>query len=230
MRSGEHIAPHRRAALSVAAAALGALCLGSCSSTWSCPGSPDHVRLFDGRSLNGWIPRGGHATFTVEDGCIVGRTASNQPNSFLCTTRTFRDFTLSLRFKVDPGLNSGVQVRSESTPEYKNGIVHGYQVEIDPSERAWTGGLYDESRRGWLVDLKDKPDARAAFLPGKWNTLTISVHGDRFETTLNQTSVVSDFHDSMTREGFIALQVHGVGDRTEPLEIRWKDIWLSEAD
>jgi hypothetical protein len=47
-------------------------------------------------------------------------------------------------------MNWGVQFRSESKSEYKNGRVHGYQFEIDPSKRAWTGGIYDEARRDWL--------------------------------------------------------------------------------
>jgi len=44
---------------------------------------------------------------------------------------------------MDEELNSGVQIRSQSSAEYVNGRVHGYQVEIDPSPRAWTGGIYD---------------------------------------------------------------------------------------
>jgi len=186
--------------------------------------------IFDGFTLNGWVQRGGQASYTVEEGCVVGRTAPRQPNSFLCTTHRYRDFELSLDFKVDPALNSGVQVRSESSPGYKNGVVHGYQIEIDPSERAWTGGLYDESRRGWLVDLKDKPEARAAFKQNEWNHLRIRAEGDRFDTWLNGVPVVAGFHDSMTAEGFIALQVHGVGDRTLPLEVRWKGIRVREFD
>ncbi len=184
--------------------------------------------IFDGRTLDGWVQRGGRAPYTVEDGCIVGRTAPSQPNSFLCTARTFADFELELDFKVDPALNSGVQVRSESRPDYKNGIVHGYQIEIDPSDRAWTAGLYDESRRAWLVDLRDKPEARAAFRQGEWNRLRVRCVGDRFDTWLNGTPVVTDFHDSLTPDGFIALQVHGVGERRDPLEVRWRNIRVRE--
>jgi hypothetical protein len=209
-----------------AAGIIGAGMLASCASVDGDAGGA--TSLFNGRTLEGWVRRGGVATFAVEDGCIVGRTAPNQPNTFLCSERTFRDFDLELEFKVDPALNSGVQVRSESRPDFKSGVVHGYQVEIDPSDRAWTGGLYDESRRGWLVDLKDKPDARAAFRQGQWNQLRVRIDGDRFDTWLNGVPVVQDFHDGMTPEGFIALQVHGVGNRAEPLEIRWRNIRLRE--
>ena len=67
----------------------------------------------------------------------------------------YDDFILELDFKVDPEMNSGIQIRSNSFPEYNNGRVHGYQIEIDPSERAWSGGIFDEGRRGWLADLED---------------------------------------------------------------------------
>ena len=101
--------------------------------------------LFNGESLDGWIQRGGKAKYTVEDGCIVGRTTPKTPNSFLCTEKQYGDFILEYEFKVDPRLNSGVQIRSQTK---ENGRVFGYQVEIDPDtkrNRMWTGGIYDLS-------------------------------------------------------------------------------------
>ena len=121
---------------------------------------PAWTPLFDGRTLDGWVRQGGAATYRVDDGAIVGATVPKTANTFLCTQREFTDFVLELEFKVDPRLNSGVQIRSNSIAGYKQGQVHGYQVEIDPSERAWTAGVYDESRRGWLYDLKDNAAAR----------------------------------------------------------------------
>ncbi|MEC7696944.1 MAG: DUF1080 domain-containing protein, partial [Planctomycetota bacterium] len=89
--------------------------------------SAEWVELFDGNSLNGWRQRGGKATYRVEDGQIVGTSAPNTPNTFLCTEKDWDDFELELEFKVDPLLNSGVQIRSNSLPEYHDGRVHGYQ-------------------------------------------------------------------------------------------------------
>lgn len=180
--------------------------------------------IFDGATLAGWTQRGGKAKYAAEEGCIVGRSVAKQPNSFLCTEATYSDFELRLEFKVDPALNSGIQIRSESRPDYQNGRVHGYQVEIDPSDRAWTAGLYDEGRRGWLADLKDNEPARRAFRQGEWNSLRIVAVGDTFSTWINGVPAVRDFKDSKTGVGFIGLQVHDVGDRSEPLEIRWRNI------
>lgn len=198
------------------------------------------ISLFDGETLEGWTQRGGSAAYRVENGEIVGSSVPNTPNSFLCTQRDFDDFILELEFRVDPALNSGVQVRSECFDEPKTialpdgstkaipaGRVHGYQVEIDPSDRAWTGGIYDESRRGWLNDLSQNEAARKAFLPDNWNTFRIECRGDTIKTFLNGVSA-ADLVDSATGSGFIALQVHGVGDRSEPLEVRWRNIRLRE--
>src|SRR5690554_7284073 len=114
---------------------------------------PSWKPLFNGENLDGWEKVNGTAEFRVEDNTIVGISEMNTPNTFLATTENYGDFILEFDFKVDDGLNSGVQFRSLSLEDYQNGRVHGYQFEIDPSERAWTGGIYDEARRGWLYPL-----------------------------------------------------------------------------
>jgi hypothetical protein len=95
--------------------------------------------LFNGKNLDGWQPLNGKAKFEARDGEIVGTTVFGEPNSFLATQKTYGDFILEFEFKLDSQMNSGVQFRSQSLPEYQNGRVHGYQFEIDPSSRAWTG-------------------------------------------------------------------------------------------
>jgi len=184
-------------------------------------------QIFDGTSLTGWTKRGGNAEFRVENGEIVGETRPKTPNTFLCTQRTFRNFILELEFKVDPSLNSGIQIRSESLPDYRKGVVHGYQVEIDPSARAWTAGIYDEARRGWLAAPAGDAAPRAPFHQNDWNTLRIEADGPRLRTWLNGVAV-ADLTDAMTPEGFIALQVHDVGDRADPLRVRWRNLRLKE--
>jgi hypothetical protein len=185
------------------------------------------VPLFDGKSLEGWHQLGGKAEYRVEDGMIVGSSVPNTPNSFLCTEKTYGNFILELEFKVDAGLNSGVQIRSNSLPDYHSGQVHGYQVEIDPSARAWSAGIYDEGRRGWLFDLKENEPARKAFQPEAWNKFRIEAIGDSIKTWINGVPA-ADLVDSMTQTGFVGLQVHGVDDRTEPLRVRWRNIRIRD--
>jgi hypothetical protein len=182
--------------------------------------------LFDGKTLNGWVQHGGKARYHIEDGVIVGTSVPHTPNSFLCTRKTYSDFIMELDFKVDLGLNSGVQIRSQSLREYKNGRVHGYQVEIDPSERAWSGGIYDEGRRGWLNDLKNNEAARKAFKNGQWNHFRIEAIGDSIKTWVNGVPA-ADLVDSMTPTGFIALQVHSTQSE-KPLCVRWRNIRIQD--
>lgn len=129
--------------------------------------------LFNGKNLNGWKKLNGKAEYKVVDGAIVGVSKMNTPNTFLATKKTYGDFILEFDFKIDDGLNSGVQLRSESKKDYQNGRVHGYQFEIDPSERAWSGGIYDEARRNWLYPLTQNPSAKSAFKNNQWNKARI---------------------------------------------------------
>lgn len=184
--------------------------------------------LFDGKSLDGWVQRGGVAKYAIEEGgVIVGTTVPKTPNSFLCTPKDYGDFVLELEFKVDPRMNSGIQFRSQSLPEYENGRVHGYQSEIDPSDRGWTAGIYDEGRRGWLNDLKSNRAARHAFKQDDWNHVRIEAIGSRIRTWLNGVPA-ADLKDDMTAKGFIALQVHGIGNREETMQVRWRNIRIQE--
>lgn len=170
----------------------------------------DWTPLFNGVDLSGWTQLGGEASYDVLDGVIVGTTAEGTPNSFLTTDRTYSDFVLELEFRVDSLLNSGIQIRSNSLPDYRNGRVHGYQVEIDPSERAWSGGIYDEGRRGWLYPLNGRQAAQQAFRQGEWNHYRIEARGEHIRTWVNGV-LAADLIDSMTAEGFIGLQVHSIG-------------------
>lgn len=190
------------------------------------PDLPKWKPLFNGKNLEGWEQINGEAEYSVEDGTIVGTTVKGSPNSFLCTKKHYTDFELEFEVKDDPRLNSGVQIRSNSLPDYKNGRVHGYQVEIDPSDRAWSGGIYDEARRGWLDDLKDNEAARKAFKNGEWNTFRVLAFKDRIMTWVNGVPA-ANLEDDMTHKGFIGLQVHGFrGD--PPAQVRWKNIRIRD--
>ena len=188
------------------------------------------VDLFDGVTLAGFEQKGGKAVYRVEDGCIVGTTVPRTPNSFLCTKRHYGDFVLEYEFKIDGTLNSGVQIRSHSIASDRKGRVHGYQVEIDPDvkrNRMWTAGIYDEARRGWIHNLKNNEPARKAFKPEAWNKIRVAAVGDSIKTWINGVPA-ADLVDSMTASGFIGLQVHGVGNRKDKLEVRWRNLKIQD--
>lgn len=168
-------------------------------------------KLFNGKNLEGWHQVGGKAEYIVQNNTIVGISVENTPNSFLVTDEVFHDFILELEFRIDSNLNSGIQIRSNSLPEYNNGQFHGYQVEIDPSPRAWSGGIYDEGRRGWLYDLKNDPKAQQAFHQHGWNHYRIEAIGPVIKTWVNGVPV-ANLRDDMTQSGHIGLQVHSIGN------------------
>jgi hypothetical protein len=110
------------------------------------------------------------------------------------------------------------------------GTIYGYQAEIDPSARAWSGGIYDEARRGWIYNLEGEEHAaaRVAFKPNKWNHYRIEAIGPAIKTFINGVPVV-DFTDDATATGFIGLQVHAIYNPTHTgKEIRWRNLRISE--
>ncbi|MEK6547869.1 MAG: DUF1080 domain-containing protein [Bacteroidota bacterium] len=183
------------------------------------------TKLFDGKTFKGFKQLGGKAVYEVKDGVMVGTTVPSTGNSFMATEQEYGDFILEVDVKVDNNMNSGIQFRSLSIPTYNNGVVHGYQAEIDPSTRGWSGGIYDESRRGWLSQNELKPEAKKAFQLGDvWNHYRIEAIGNTIRTWINEVPVTY-LVDDMTAKGFIAFQVHGIYGNMKPgMQVMWKNI------
>jgi hypothetical protein len=226
--------------------AAGSLCAEGASSGWT--------PLFNGKTLDGWVVRGGKAAFGVENGEIVGTVAANTPNSFLCTEKNYGDFVLELEFKCPAELNSGVQIRSEYVAEtrtikdapplpgqkpravtVKAGHVSGYQVEID-YRPGRTGGIYDEARRnGWVYPQVNSPQDKAfraksaeVIKPGTWQKLRVEASGDTLRTFIDG-HLRADARDNMSATGIIALQVHSSPARDAGKQVRFRNIQIKEG-
>ena len=168
--------------------------------------------LFDGKTLKGWKRLAGTADYKVEDGAIVGTTVLNSGNTFLVTEKEYGDFILELDTKIESTLsNSGVQTRSHYNPAGHDGkgLVYGRQFEIDPSDRRWTGGIYDEGRRDWLYPLDLNAKVKDAFKVGEYNHIRIECIGNEMRTFINGMAI-ADVVDTVDSKGFIGLQVHAV--------------------
>jgi hypothetical protein len=184
--------------------------------------------LFDGRTLTGWKAQGGGARYEVVDGAIVGTTRTGIPNSFLVTEKEYGDFVLELDVRQDGGpTNSGVQFRSHSDSKLENGRVHGYQADIDPSERRWSGGIYEEARRGWFYTGELNPPAKSLYRFGEWNHFRIEAIGPRLRVWING-APASDVIDDATPRGFIGLQVHSI-DKPEEAgrTVSWRNLRIT---
>ena len=168
------------------------------------------ISLLQGDTLDGWKELG-DARYSPKDGVILGQVDGGA-QSFLATERSFGDFIFEVDVKTWSKGNSGIQIRSHQT---EDGRLRGYQVEIDPSKRGWSGGLYDEYRRGWLDDSSDNAPARAALRIDAWNRYRIEAVGPWIRTWINGVPV-TDWFDVADLEGVIGLQVHsGTDTRVE---------------
>ncbi|MGO4877389.1 DUF1080 domain-containing protein [Pedobacter psychrotolerans] len=173
--------------------------------------------LFDGKTLTGWKAVAGAAPYKAENGMIVGIMTKDTPNSFLITEKEFGDFILELDVKLEgDNTNSGIQTRSHIKPEGNRGkgLVYGRQVEIDPTARAWTGGIYDEARRLWLYPLELNPAARSLYKKNEFNHYRIECMGNETKTWVNGKPVAYVI-DTLDQSGFIGLQVHSIGNNLE---------------
>ncbi|OJW22163.1 MAG: peptidase [Planctomycetales bacterium 71-10] len=206
---------------------LGATYYASIMTSWSrkLDGEPPVVEtagfvpLFNGRDLAGW--EGDESVWSARDGMIVGKSGKLDHNVFLATKESYKDFVLSLTFRVIDGKgNSGVQLRSVRVPGTE---MSGYQADI--GEGYW-GSLYDESRRNKTL-VQGSPEALAKLNKSDWNHYVVRCFGGRITIYLNGVTSVDyrEADDSIAREGLIALQVHA-GD---PMEVQFKDVVIQRA-
>jgi len=180
--------------------------------------------LFRDAKLNDFRQLNGTAKFEFKDGVLIGTTKNNTPNSFLATKKNYADFILEFEVLIENGMNSGVQFRSHTKDDKPDGYVYGYQAEIETSERKWAGGIYDESRRGWLYPLTHNPKGQVAFVKDNWNKYRIEALGNCIKTWVNGVQC-SNLVDDMTAEGFIAFQIHDIGNIQAPgQQVKWRNV------
>ena len=207
--------------------------------------------IFNGKDLRGWVNHGG-GKFYVENECIIGEAIMDLPNSFLHTEKKFQNFELEFEVKLDTVLNSGVQIRSNIYDKdtetirwggrfnengeklvikrkWKAGTFWGYQIEIDPTSRSWSGSIYEEAGRGFLHTPGINDEVKSAFKPLEWNHYKIRVKDNHIQSWVNGV-MVGDVYDDLTSNGYIALQLHGIGKKKfkSNKKIRWKNLYLKE--
>lgn len=140
--------------------------------------------LFDGKTLKGWKQLTGSANYNVEKGMIVGTTVEKSPNSFLASDKRITgDFVLELEtMMTDSVSNSGIQFKSNFDLKANDGKgkVFGYQYDVDPTARKWSGGIYDEGRREWLYPVSNNPKGQILFTPNVFHKVRIECIGQNF--------------------------------------------------
>lgn len=184
--------------------------------------------LFDGKSFDGW-EGDTKSVWRVEDSALTAGSLSKQQdkNDFLATTKSYRDFELTLQWKLEGTegfVNGGVQFRTKRIPNHHE--VSGYQADLGAG---FDGALYDESRRNKILAKPDEPTLAKAIKPvGQWNTYRIRAEGNRIQLWLNDVQTVDYIEEDPNIEasGIIAVQIHG-GARSI---VRYKDLKIHELD
>ena len=203
--------------------------------------------LFNGKDLTGWK---GLDFWSVEDGCITGRTTKEKPtkgNTFLVYQDEVADFELTFKYKIIGG-NSGVQYRSKLTDE-KAFVVAGYQADFEAG-KTYSGILYEEKGRGILAQRGQKTVIKEGAAPNKpkievagevgksaeiqakikaddWNDYRIVAKGGHLQHFINgvQTIDVTDETALGAKKGILALQLHA----GPAMVVQFKDLVLKET-
>ena len=201
------------------------------------------IKLFDGKSLEGWT--GDSKVWTVRDGAIVGSSVDNKvkKNTFLVyEKKSFKDFSLTFKARLEGNNNSGVQYRSKVAIP-KTWKVVGYQADIHPKPE-YTAMLFGEgtgrhiiAQRGTRATLETDADEsqvdKKAFEVKrvdltKWHEYQVIARGNRLIHRLDGKTTIdlTDNHEKALKKGVIALQVHA----GPPMTVYFKDIKLTEIE
>ncbi|QDT07339.1 Bacterial alpha-L-rhamnosidase [Rubripirellula lacrimiformis] len=196
--------------------------------------------LFNGKDLAGWRNPYPHGEARVVDGEIH---LLADDKFFLVTEKKYDDFRLCVDIHLPDGpANSGVMFRCRVDDEAAKKKVYGYQAECDGSDRRWSGGLFDEARRGWIWPstkgrsrdqfLVHEEESKAAFADPKianalnrngWNRFEVTCIGDRIRIEVNGITTVT-FHDTTDASGYIGIQHHGEDGQT----YRFRNLFIKE--
>ncbi len=208
----------------------------ACAGHGNCDEPEPWIPLFNGKDLDGWkiVALSDPAPAVVEDGVLVLRQRRKTvEHTFVTTDRKYTDFILELDLKDDPGFNSGILLRCVDAPANANVRLNGYQVKIDNTPRAWTGGVFDDFGGSWqwMFDLSDDARARSAFKLGQWSHFRIECLGPEIKVWVNGIPTCL-LIDGKYREGYIAFKIHAIGDNPKAGKsaIRFKDIRIITDD
>jgi hypothetical protein len=204
---------------------IGFTLLAIISTVVSCNRTPKvpWMELFNGEDLSGWEIVDGQAEPKVVEGVITVEQVDTANFVYLLHTEILSDFILELDAKLTGELNSGILIRGIRDPLKNKGLTHGFQMEIDQSERKWTGGIYEEQGRLWLTPLDGIPEAMEAYRVSDWNHYRVEAIRDTFKIWVNEVPTTY-LIDGKTKEGLIGFQIHKLSPEMEKGMLQLKNI------
>ncbi len=159
------------------------------------------ISLFNGKDLTGW--REGLEGYAVENGVLVHlpKKTKGKRGRNLFTKKKYSNFILKLEFKLTPGANNGLAIRS---PLKGNPSYNGMELQIlDDTAEKWSS-LKDYQFHGSLYGVIP---AKKGFLKpvGEWNYQEVTARGNRIIVKLNGEVIldadISEFKTSHTLDG-----------------------------
>jgi hypothetical protein len=187
---------------------LGTAWLSSCSGTTPGPAAGGWVRLFNGEDLSGWVAvKGTLANWGVEGGLLV---CHGRELGWISTSEPYENFELELEYRMSPGGNSGILVR---TPREGHPSKDGMEIQILDDEAPAHQDILPSQHTGAIYKAvaPSKPAHRKA---GEWNRIRILCDGSRVTVRLNGEEIVNadlDRHEELRlrpRRGYVGLQNH----------------------
>ena len=225
-------------------------CLGLLAPLLCAGAEEGFTSMFNGKDLTGWD--GSPDLWAVRDGAITGQTTKEHPareNTFLIWTNGQPgDFEMRCAFRIEPNnsvgfANSGIQYRSKVVkPSYW--VVAGYQADMEAGPN-YTGGLYEEKRRGILASRGQKvlihadgtkevtgslgsaADLENDIHKGGWNDYVIIAKGNHLQQFIHghaMIDVVDEQKEKAATEGVIALQLHAGQQGKCEMTVQFKDL------
>lgn len=184
----------------------------------------DFQPIFDGKTLDGWVTKGGrydgNAAWSVEEGAIVGRQ-NQAEGGLLYTAKPYSEFELELECKLDWPFDSGIFLRMAPAGR-------GAQVTLDHRADGEIGAIYSDGF------LKHTPGGAKLWKKDEWNKVFVRCTGKdmRIVVLLNGEPLV-DYEVPPGTEGFaptglIGLQVHGERDDPAQNACRFRNVRLRE--
>ncbi len=141
-------------------------------------------QLFNGTDLTGWV--GGPQGYAVRDGVLVIDPALGGGGN-LITDKDYGDFVFRFEFRLSPGANNGVGIR---TPESGDAAYQGMEIQIlDDVSPRYRGWLNEYQRHGSIYGVVP---AKTGFQKpwGLWNSEEITAKGKQITVKLNGDTIV----------------------------------------
>jgi len=189
------------------------------------------VSLFDGKTTEGWTPRG-----DIEFIKVVNRELHllSNKNIWVVSKAQATDFEVELEVKLPPQseskndhFNSGLGFRLIG----EKGKPKGYQCEIERNEGGKNGGVYGIGFGGWLYPKNQQQNAQLKtntkdlFSNTKWNKIHVRAVENRVQTWVNGQKV-SDVQGIKRHHGRFGVQHHGSGGTVKFRRLRFRAIDL----